>query len=375
MVLAGELEVVKIKVPRGLPDPAPFIPEANPPTAGKWRLGKKLFFEPFYKLSQFTTWSCADCHDPKHGFTQNVEIKSRTDRNTLSLINCVYNKHQFWDGRASFLEQVIVRALSDENLPNDDRPIKHIWAGLLEHVRDNPDYREGFKKVFGIHHPTEDAIAKALATYMRTLLSADSIYDRADHERSKRGVQELAAQDFEAVLDRTALDRLEQTNKTEAGQRLLRGHQLFHGKAGCSTCHPKPLFTDSDFHNIGLDSDATRLTELDDPELGRFAFVPIGLKESRLRGAFKTPTLRALPRTGPYMHNGRFAALDDVVAYFNLQVQAHMNSYLARPLLDTSGRARHLNLDDNDTSALVLFLRSLDGEAVDAIVEGGQAKK
>jgi cytochrome c peroxidase len=364
VVLAAQLEVVKIKVPPGLPDPRPFLPEANPPTVGKWYLGKKLFSEPFYRLSQFTTWSCADCHVPKRAFTDNVERKSMTRRNTPSLINCVYNRHQFWDGRVRFLEQTIVRDLNDENVANDERPGKHIWAGLLAHVRDDPDYRRQFQKVFGIHHPTQDTIAKALATYMRTLLSGDSIYDRAWQQRSLRGQAELSAKHFEAVLDESALKSLEQTSRTETASKLVEGYRLFHGKARCHLCHAGPLFTDFDFHNIGLDTDVTRLTELDDQELGRFAVVPIGLKESRLRGAFKTPTLRSLPRTRPYMHDGRFAALEDVVRYFNRQVQAHMNSYLASQLLESSGQARHLDLNDNEVSALVLFLHALDGQAL-----------
>src|SRR5207249_2305953 len=154
---------------------------------------------------------------------------------------------------------------------------------------------------------TQDTVAQALATYMRTILSGDSLYDRADRIRRERKSTSLTAEHFrDALDDQTAQTFLDDDGKKRTRAELpalfARGHELFHGKARCATCHPGPLFTDHDYHNVGYPGD-----EGDPPmgkETGRAAHVPIGLKERRLIGAFRTPTLRNLARTDPYFHNG-----------------------------------------------------------------------
>ncbi len=304
---AEQLQRFRIKVPRGLPDPTPLIPAANPPTYAKWRLGRDLFFAPMLR-SGGDSYACATCHDPEHGFT---EARARTRRggvNTPSLINAVYNRHQFWDGRAVYLEEVVVRSLEDERPADADRPppeTTHVWGGLVQELDANKAFRAGFEAVFGIPKPTQDAIAKALATYMRTLLSGDSLYDRAEAQRQQAKAAALGSEHFLAALDAATLKTLgngKLSDKDAAGQ-LVRGYQLFHGKANCAVCHRGPLFTDHDFHNIGVDA-KDNLPPPDAPT-GRFASVPIGLKEMRLIGAYRTPSLRALPRTGPYFHGGQ----------------------------------------------------------------------
>ncbi len=144
----------------------------------------------------------------------------------------------------------------------------------------------------------------------------------------------------------------------EAAQALARGHELFHGKARCHLCHAGPLFTDQGFHNLGIAERAGFFT--DDEEKGRFAVVPFGLKDRRLIGAFKTPSLRDVSRTAPYMHDGSIASLADVLKYFNedLAWSTHLDPDL---LLDNS-KARHLNLGQEDLSALELYLRALRGD-------------
>ena len=368
IVLADQFEAIRIKVPLGLPDPRPLIPEANPPTYGKWRLGKKLFFKPVLR-SGAETYSCATCHQPDHGFT---ESRGRTFHgviNTPSHINAVYNRHQFWDGRAGALEEVLVHSLRDEQAEQageqDTAEVTHIWGGLVTALAQDNAYRFEFQRVFGIRQPTQDAIAKALATYMRTILSGDSLYDRAEEERRRVKAATLASEHFLAHIDQAALKSLGdgKLGKEEAARKLALGYRLFHGKANCSGCHRGPLFTDHHFHNIGLDSKDS-LPPLDKPT-GRFAVVPIGLKEARLIGAYRTPGLRALPRTEPYFHDGKRRSLTDVVRFYDREVLP--TPYLASALL-AGGREQRLGLTDEEIEALVLFLQALDGTPVDPVV-------
>jgi cytochrome c peroxidase len=266
------------------------------------------------------------------------------------LINCVYNKHQFWDGRVTFLEQVVTRELNDEKVTGERRAQDHIWSGLVPRLRDDPRYRERFKIVFGVP-PTQDNIAKALATFMRTILSGNSVYDRAQAARGKDKV--LTAKQFETALTNAG-------KKAEIAEKLAKGHDLFHGKARCQACHFGPLFADHDFHNIGVEDI--------DPifETGRLAQVPLGMKENRLRGAYKTPTLRNLSRTEPYMHNGMFSTLEKVVDFFDRGI--NWQDSLATQLLQGPREAQRLNLSKEEIGDLVLFLRALDGDAVDPVL-------
>lgn len=377
LVLAGHKEAVRIKVPRGLPDPAGNIPSSNLPTLARWQLGKSLFYEPILVISKFQKYSCAYCHEPKHWFCNDWAIDKLGGKyNTLSLINCVYNKHQFWDGRVKTLEQVLVRELNDENVVGERRIKEHIWSGLVPLLEKDEGYRTRFIDVFGTS-PTQDNIAKALATYLRTLLSGNSAYDRAQSFRGKEKV--LTAKQFEAALTNADLSALGQGKKAEAAEKLAKGYDLFHGKAACQSCHFGPLFTDHDFHNIGLgDNDFRQLflnrrQGLPEPETGRFAHVPVGLKQSRLIGAYRTPTLRNLPRTEPYMHNGAFKTLEKVVDFFNRGISG-LHENLAPQLLQGPGQPQRLGLTEEEMGNLVLFLRALDGDEIDPILLGPSKK-
>jgi len=257
-----------------------------------------------------------------------------------------------------------VRTLQDELPPAAPKLGRsavetHRWGGLTNALEQSDDYRLLFKQVFGIARPTQDAVAKALATYMRTILAGDSLYDNAEEERRDRKASELTAAHFLPSLDAAALKSLgvEQESKQEVADRLGRGHRLFQAK-GCAVCHPPPLFTDRDFHNVGIgESDAVPAAGA---ETGRFAHVPIGLKDARLIGAFKTPTLRGLPRTAPYFHTGSSRDLHSVVKYFDHSVP--WNPSLAASLVGAGGtQARSLELSADDRRDLVLFLHALDG--------------
>jgi cytochrome c peroxidase len=359
---------VRIKVPLGLDDPLPYIPTANPPTRGKWELGRRLFFDPSW-LTAKGEQSCATCHIPSEGFTNRRPIVADS-YNTPTLINCVYNTHQFWDGRARYLEEVVQRALEDEREPGEPGPFRHVWHGVIGRLRKNKTYTEQFYRVFDVP-PTQDAVGKALATYMRTLLAGDSLHDRAVQVQKQKGARALDASHYESLLDAAtmkALDRPTAVKPVLAGD-LLRGYTLFTGRAGCSSCHPpgNGHYSDSQFHNIGVGAE-----ELERPggQQGRFAVAPFGERARYLKGAFKTPTLRSLLRTGPYFHNGQETSLEAVVR-FHVEPrpdEAQKNRFLDPRLSDETGGHRKFNLGQDDIDALVLFLKAINGEEVDRFV-------
>ncbi len=254
--------------PVGLPEVK--HPADNPPTPEKIELGRQLYFDP--RLSADNTISCASCHDPQKGWSNGEQFATgvggaKGGRNSPTVINSAYYKLQFWDGRAKSLE--------DQALGPIQNPIemKMTLDEVLPKLNQIPGYKDQFQKVFGTE-VTADGIAKAIAAFERTVLSGDAPYDK-----------------FKAG-DAAAL--------SEAAQR---GMKLFFGKASCSSCHGGPNFTDSAFHNIGLDS----------PDVGRKAIS----KLDGDHGAMKTPTLREIARTAPYMHNGSLKTLEEVVAHYN----------------------------------------------------------
>src|SRR5262249_28869073 len=227
-------EKIKLKVPRGLPDPMPYVPAANPPTYGKWILGKKLFFDrTLLTVAPGQGTYCADCHNPGQAFSSSMKTAASGNRNVPSLINSVYNRSQFRAGRAGSLEEVLLRRLEDER-PLTQEPAKeqspgylHVWPGMIGHLRGRPDYLQAFQQVFGTD-PTADNVAKAVATYLRTLLSGDSVYDQAQENKRKRKSETLAAQDVEPVLSAAALESLpgKRTAK-DAAEQIARGYELF----------------------------------------------------------------------------------------------------------------------------------------------------
>src|SRR5262249_21364399 len=341
----------------------------------KWQLGKQLFFDDVIQMEKAERlFSCASCHNPAHGFAENAAVSQYMNRNALSLINVVYNRRQFWDGRSDVLEATILREQhEDATRTASDLAKKHNFVELGKSLRGNEKYRKRFQDVFGIPEPTPDAAAKALATYLRTILSGNSVIDRAEHERGRKKGLVLTPEHFRSVLAADDLGALGGVSAKEAAERLEQGYRLFTGKAQCSVCHPlNGLFTDQDFHNIGLRQERVEF-ELGNVE-GRIATVPIGLKEPRLVGAFRTPSLRALTRTGPYMHDGSKDTLTKVVEHFNSGVSTSLNPYVARQLVAGPNEPRRLNLDEGERRALVLFLEALDGGPVDPIVSGPPAK-
>ncbi len=362
---------VLIKVPLGLDDPTPYIPRSNPPTVAKWELGKRLFFDEGYLWPpRYANTSCATCHRPDHGFTDGA-FAGQFKKKVPTLINCVYNLYLFWDGRASALEEVVQRTPDDEREPptleaeegqraNERR---HVWSGVVRRLRENPAYVKQFREVFGTL-PTQDNVGKALATYLRTILAGDSLFDRA---RLAAGGKLPGQRHYQGLLgDQAVLKAVdpEGTDAARVAQTLAMGQEIFRTKGRCARCHRGPNFTENDFwhlrgrqivfHNVGLWS-------LDNPprpeQYGRFAVAPVGLKDRRLIGAYKTPTLRCLPQTGPYFHDGsqgqgRDHPLFQAVA---AHVKPTFTAYLDPEL-------RGLVLTEHEVRALEMFLHALNGD-------------
>jgi cytochrome c peroxidase len=262
-------------VPLGLKPPA--FPKDNPQTPEKIELGKQLFFDP--RLSQDNTVSCATCHDPKKGWSNGDAVATgfgglKGGRSAPTIVNAGYSHFQFWDGRALGLEG---QALGPIENPIE---MNMTLGDLVPKLNKIAGYKQQFQKVFGTD-VTKENIAKAIASFERTILSGDAPYDR------------YKAGDKEAL--------------SEAAQR---GMKVFFNKGHCSACHTGHSFTDFAFHNLGVGLEKKNEKEHD---TGRFVI-------SKLlgdRGTFKTPTLRDIARTAPYMHDGSLKTLEDVVDYYD----------------------------------------------------------
>ena len=276
---------VAIVVPLGLDLYMP-VPEDNPATIDNVTLGRRLFFD--RRLSRDESRSCSSCHRPDRAFSDGrkvaVGVLGRTGtRSTPPLLNRGYGRHFFWDSRTRSLEDTVLRPIS--NPLEMDLPIAEAAA------------RVGL---------SPDEMSRALASYVRSILTGDSAFDRFVNG------------------DRDALSAEQQ-----------RGLQVFRGKGNCTACHVGPNFTDERTHNTGI---AWRSGAMADAGAGN--------------GAFKTPTLREIARTAPYMHDGSLQSLDDVVDFYDRggNPNPHLDEEI-RPAKFTPAEKR----------ALVTFLRSLNG--------------
>lgn len=281
------------------------IPEDNEMTDEKIELGKRLYFD--IRLSGNNQLSCATCHAPGLGYGDNLPTFVGFEgfeghRNSPTIINAGYYKENFWDGRAASLEEQALGPITAEGEMNQD------LDELVKELKDVPGYVKEFNNVFedGI---TVDNIAKAIAAFERTIVIMDTAFD-----------QYLKGDD-DAISD-------------EAKE----GMKLFVGKASCITCHSGALLSDHNYHNLGIEGDD-----------GRFEVT--GKEEDK--GKFRTPALRGVAHTGPYMHDGSLKTLREVIEFYNEGGGNHPNkSELIKPL----------NLTDQEIDYLVAFLESMSGE-------------
>lgn len=292
----------------GFPEMA--IPDDNLTSLEGIELGRKLFYDPI--LSKDNTMSCASCHQQEHAFSDPSRFSEGVDglegnRNASAIINAGWQTSFFWDGRAESLEK---QALGP--VPN---PIEmHLsWADAVDRIRAHATYPDEFEFVFGTKNISKDHVAMAIAQFERSIISDNSKFDQF-----MRGEVEL--------------------NAMEAA-----GFNLFNSeKAECFHCHGQPLFTDDEFHNNGLEE----------------VFTDYGLSEhtgkSSDDGKFRTPTLRNIEFTAPYMHDGRYATLEEVVNFYSDSIKS---SHSVDPLMPNDNGGFHLT--ELEKAQLVAFLKTL----------------
>ena len=304
----GSLDMEQVRRAFARPQAVPHPPD-NPPLPEKVALGEKLFNDP--QLSSDGSTSCATCHDPRLSFADGVPIgegvsKRPLSRHTPALWNLAWAPTLFWDGRADSLEvQAKVPIEHPDEMGADLEEVVARLAG-------DPVYRGAFQAAFP-SDPTVSAanVLKALAAYERTLVSPPTRFD-----------QWIAGDDGALTAQEKA------------------GFGLFIGKAGCVNCHSGFAFTDHSFHDIGLPTD----------DLGRGPV--LGVPE--VNYAFKTPGLRELAWTAPYMHDGSLATLEDVIR--------HYESGGVNRASRSADMPAGLDLTDDERAALVAFLYSLSSD-------------
>jgi len=363
VVISALLPLLAGAGPLGLP-PVP-VPEDNPQTPAKIGLGDKLFHDE--RFSSTGEVSCSTCHDAAKVFTDSplpvsVGIDNLTGtRNAPTVVNAAYNATQFWDGRSPSLEDQAQHPFLNpvEMGLESHRPILDVIAG-------DGEYQAMFKEAFGVkgRRVAMDHVLKAIAAFERTQVTGDSRWDRY-----RFGGEQ---------------DALTESEK--------RGFEVFLGQGRCVSCHTieqdHALFTDHKFHNIGVgvnelgdtivplakafmaekrggaDVDVAVLTDANTSHLGRFA---VNDEISDI-GGFKTPTLRNIAVTAPYMHDGSITTLRDVVVHYNnggaLEEDTPITPFL-------SGGIRPLELSDGQIDDLVAFMESLTSPQYEALANAG----
>lgn len=309
---------IQIHPPLGLP--AVPIPKDNPPTAETIALGRRLFYDK--RLSNDNSLACANCHNPQFDFTDGLKLSKGVEgrlgvRNAPTILNVAYQPLQFWDGRAMSLEQQAASPIADPVEMNQPHKI------FLSKLVGDPVYTEMFRKAFGSDEVTLGRVEKALASFERTVLSGNSPFDRYQYGGDKKALSPSQ----------------------------VRGLALFINpqKGNCAACHlvgPQyALFTDGKFHNIGegVEDDGN----FDD--VGRYHETKVDAD----KGAFKTPTLRNVANTAPYMHDGSLLTLRQVVDFY--AGGGNSNPYLDKEI-------KTIHLSGQERVDLVEFLKSLSGD-------------
>ena len=289
--------LVSIVIPLGLDLFMP-IPDTNPMTTEKVARGRRLFFD--RRLSADGSLSCASCHRPGQAFSDprpvSIGVFGRAGhRNGPAIINRGYGRAFFWDGRTTTLEEQVLRPIEDPAEMDSNAIAAAARVGL-----------------------TRSELSHALASYVRSILAGNSPFDRF------------------VAGDQRALSADEQA-----------GLRLFRGKANCTACHIGPTFSDEQFHNTGVALADGRFQ--DDGRAGVTG-------RDADRGAFKTPTLREVARTAPYMHDGSLRRLEDVIEFYDRG---------GRPNRGLDSEIRPLRLTGTEKRSLVALLRALSGELVE----------
>ena len=309
---------IEIKAPLGLP-PVP-TPADNPPTAETVALGRRLYYDPNFSVDN--TISCASCHSPDAGFGDGKQFSDgvkgqKGGRNAPSVFNTAYYTLQFWDGRAPSLEK------QAEGPVQNPIEMAHTLEDVVKKLSADASYKADFEKAYGPGPITYEKVEKAIASFERTVVTGNSPFDRYQYGGDKKALSAAA----------------------------IRGLAVFRDpkKGNCAVCHTieekYALFTDNKFHNLGVGAEDDKLKDA-----GRFEVTKVEAD----KGAFKTPSLRNIAQTGPYMHDGSLKTLKDVV---DLYVGGgNSNPWRDKEIKSLEHLTRRERVD------LVAFLESLTGE-------------
>ncbi|TWU60298.1 Cytochrome c551 peroxidase precursor [Rubripirellula tenax] len=328
---------LKVSLPSGLDAAAAniYIPEDNPMTRAKIELGRQLYFDE--RLSSDNTVSCASCHDPAQGYGAEMQFGvgvrgQQGGRNSPVSFNRILSKAQFWDGRAASLEDQAVGPIANAI------EMGNTHDASVATVKSIPGYRMQFEKIFDDGLNIEN-VGKALATFERAIVTGPMPYDAYDQvvKFEKTFADDLEYLDEEPELKAKYTALKSAADAMPMSDSAKRGMALFSGKANCTACHAGANFTDEQYHNLGVGMDAEK------PDLGRFDQTG----DVKDRGAFKTPTLRNVAFTAPYMHDGSQATLEEVVDWYNKG--GHPNPQL-------SDKMKPLNLTAQEQADVVAFM-------------------
>ncbi len=322
--------------------------DANPLTRAKIELGRQLYFDT--RLSSDNTISCASCHDPAFGFAKNTQFGIGVDeqqggRNSPIAYNRILSGPQFWDGRAESLEAQAVGPIANPiEMANTHEACVETLQGIAGYVKQ-------FEAVFddGV---TIDNVGKVIASFERAIVTGPAPWDyyqevaafKKSYADDLKFIEEEKAKD-EPDLEDEDLELWDEYTKLQEpltanaiSESAIRGGQLFFSdKAGCTACHLGANFADEKYHNLGVGMAA------EEPDVGRFSET----NDEKDRGAFKTPTVRNVSMTGPFMHDGSQQTLEEVVEWY--AKGGHPNPHL-------SEKVKKLELSDQDKKDLVAFM-------------------
>ncbi|TWT57625.1 Cytochrome c551 peroxidase precursor [Thalassoglobus neptunius] len=340
--------VIEPVLPLGLAAGASQIKglDRNPLTQAKIELGRQLYFDP--RLSADTTISCATCHHPDEGYGRFTKFGvgiggQEGNRNSPVSYNRILSDLQFWDGRAASLEEQAVGPIAN---PIEMGNTHEAAVGSIKNI---PGYVLQFRAVFGGKGKNAvniENVADALASFERTLVTGPAAYDFS--EEMKRFAQ-LDPEDLEDLID-SSEEFAKQYEFAKQGaesnpmsESALRGQELFFSeRVNCAACHVGANLADEKYHNLGIGMDA------EDPDVGRYAVT----KDEKDWGAFKTPTVRNVVHSAPYMHDGSLDTLMDVVEHYNKG---------GTPNKNLSDKIVKLNLTEQEKLDLVAFMEALTG--------------
>lgn len=333
-------EPLKVQLPLGLDVGAAQIKglDKNPLTRAKIELGRQLYFDP--RLSSDGTISCASCHDPAEGYAKHTRFgvgirKLEGGRNSPTAYNRILSDAQFWDGRAGSLEEQAVGPIANPIEMGNTHAACVEWLGGIE------GYKLQFEKIFG--KLTIETVGQAIASFERTLVTGPSPYDY--HEKlapfAKLDLDDLKTDD--PALYAQYVKLTEAAKQAPMSDSAKRGRELFFStKGGCTACHVGPNLSDEKYHNLGVGMAAEK------PDLGRYDVT----KKDEDKGAFKTPTIRNVALTAPYMHDGSQKTLEEVVEWY--AKGGHPNPQLSK-------NVRKLELTSQDKTDLVEFMKACTG--------------